>query len=83
MIWIIIWNSILSSWLTLLTILLIVQIRKLNRVIRIDLPFLIKCADTARDNDDALAKNQEILLKRIIYLEKQKHAYKSKHRTEE
>lgn len=83
MIWLIIWGSISTIWIIVITILLIVQIKKLNRVVRIDLPFLIKCADTARDNDDALSKNQEILLKKIIYLEKQKHAYKSKHRPEE
>lgn len=45
-----------------------------------DIPFLIKCADTARDNDDALAKNIEIVAKRIIKVEKELNVYQTKSR---
>ena len=53
-------------------------ISSLDKLKVTDIPFLIKCADTARDNIDALAKNQEILAKRIIKNEKQLDAYKAK-----
>ena len=43
-----------------------------------DIPYLIKCAETFRDNDDTLAKNQELLARRIIKTEKQANTYKSK-----
>jgi len=43
-----------------------------------DIPFLIKCAETARDNDDALTKNIEIVAKRLVRNEKQFDAYKAK-----
>jgi len=66
--------------------------KKILKLIRVDLPpliksaevevpFLAKCAETARDNDDSLAKNIEIIAKRIIKIEKEANVYKSKTRS--
>ena len=55
----------------LLFVLFFFQNKKLTKLIGTDLIFLLKCAETARDNDDALSKNDEIFLKKIVSLEKQ------------
>ena len=80
-IWIVLFLIFLA--IGLLCILFYFQQKKITKLIGTDLIFLLKCAETARDNDDALSKNDEIFLKKIVSLEKQfkqANGYKSKHR---
>jgi len=63
--------------------------KKIEKIIEVDIPKILKLCDNLQENidvlsknDETLGKNDEGLLRKIVMLEKREKSYKSKHRIE-